>query len=599
MADLIRDAPLGQIVRYLTGNRVFQYEEEKADFVVPSLYANATTQKKSSAAQSVKSKKPVVHKESDSASSSSSSDDTDEIARTKSANLARSVSRASSRRAITLADLEKQFSAASTRQPTTPAPLEPEIREDGTIIVDWYTTSDPANPQNWTFGKKAVVLAQILLYTMAVYMGSAIYAPSIEGVMNQFGVSLGAASLGLSMYVLAYGIGPMLFSPLSEIPIVGRSPPYTVSYAIFVILLVPSALVDNFAGLIALRFLQGFFGSPCLATGGASIADIYSIVKLPYGVSLWTLAATCGPSFGPIISGFSVAAKNWRWSMWEMLWMNGPIFLSMFFLLPETSSANILLRRAQRLRKLTGNPNLKSQSEIDQAQMTARDITIEALWRPLQLMLLDPAIAFTAIYTALVYGIYYSFFEAFPIVFGGMHGFNLGQTGLMFLSVAVGVVLAVVWYWWYIHTIVEPAMLSSGLGAPERYLIPGLFYTFLIPIGLFIFAWTARPDIHWIAPCVGIAISTIGINLVIQSLFMYLPMVYPQLVASLFAGNDLARSSLAAGAIHFSTPMFKGMGVDKAVSLLAGLTLACSGGIYVLYFFGASLRARSRFAAKN
>ena len=69
----------------------------------------------------------------------------------------------------------------------------------------------------------------------------------------------------------------MLFSPLSEIPVIGRNPPYVASFAIFVILCVPTALVDNFAGLLVLRFLQGFLGSPCLATGGASMGDMVSL----------------------------------------------------------------------------------------------------------------------------------------------------------------------------------------------------------------------------------------------------------------------------------------------------------------------------------
>lgn len=465
-------------------------------------------------------------------------------------------------------------------------------------MVDWYATDDPDNPQNWTFGKKAIVLAQILIYTMGVYMGSAIYSPSIAGVMERFGVEIGAASLGLSMYVLAYGIGPLLFSPLSEIPIIGRNPPYIVSYAIFVILLVPTALVENFAGLIVLRFLQGFFGSPCLATGGATLQDVYSLVKLPYVLSLWAFAATCGPALGPIISGFSVAAKNWRWSLWEMLWMNGPIFLVLFFFLPETSSANILLRRAQRLRKLTGDENLKSQSEIDQAKMTPRDVAVEALWRPFQLMLLDPSIAFTAVYTAIVYGIFYSFFEAFPLVYNNMYGFNLGELGLTFLSVTVGVVISVAWYWWYIYFRVEPDIRANGLGNPERRLIPALFVTFFVPIGLFIFGWTSRPEIHWIVSCIGIVITSIGIFLIIQCIFLYLPLVYPQYAASLFAGNDFARSALAAGAIHFAYPLFHNLGVDRGISLLGGLTVGCSFGVYILFFFGAKLRAKSRFAAK-
>ena len=79
--------------------------------------------------------------------------------------------------------------------------------------------------------------------------------------------------------------------------------------------------VENFPGLIVLRFLLGFFGSPCLATGGASLQDIFSLIKMPYVMSTWALAATCGPALGPIISGFSVVAENWRWSQWELLWL--------------------------------------------------------------------------------------------------------------------------------------------------------------------------------------------------------------------------------------------------------------------------------------
>jgi DHA1 family multidrug resistance protein-like MFS transporter len=618
MADLIRDAAFGQIVRFITRNRLLQYPEERPDFVLPSYYyqdnekvnqgripetPSAVETEAPRTEEVVNTSQTTLARDkiSDDAASSSTSD-LSEIERIKTEHSTHSnrpqLSRpASLYKPVTITDLEQQFSRASVERHVS-RPIAPEKLDDGTILVDWYTTDDPANPQNWTFGKKAVVLSQILIYTMAVYMGSAIYSPSIGGVMQRFGVSLGSASLGLSMYVLAYGVGPLLFSPLSEIPIIGRNPPYIISYAIFVILLVPTALVDNFSGLIALRFLQGFFGSPCLATGGATLQDIYSLIKLPYAFTLWALAATCGPALGPIISGFSVQAENWRWSMWEMLWMNGPVFLVLFFFLPETSSANILLRRAQRLRKITGNTRIRSQSEIDQSNLTARAITIEALWRPFQLVLLDPSIAFTAVYTALVYGIFYSFFEAFPLVYNGMYGFNLGEMGLTFLSVTVGVIFSIAWYWWYIYFRVEPEIRAHGMPVPERRLIPALVVTFFVPIGLFIFAWTSRPDIHWIASCIGIVITTIGIFLIIQCIFLYLPMVYPQYAASLFAGNDFIRSSLAAGAIHFSYPMFHNLGVDKGVTLLAGLTVGCSIGVYVLYFFGAKLRARSRFAAK-
>ena len=270
-------------------------------------------------------------------------------------------------------------------------------------------------------------------------------------------------------------------------PVIGRNPPYMITFALFVILIIPSAVVDNFAGLIVLRFLQGFFGSPCLATGGASLQDMFSLIKIPYVLTLWAFSATCGPALGPVISGFSIPVEGWRWFAWEMLWLSGPIWILLFFALPETSPSNILLRRANRIRKRTGMTHFRAQSEIDQANIKLRDLMIESLWRPIQIMILDPAVAFTGVYTSLIYGIYFSFFECFPIVYIGMYGFNLGQMGLTFLSITVGVILAILMYWAYIWYVVEPDLRKNGLGAPEKRLVPALAASFLLPIGLFIF----------------------------------------------------------------------------------------------------------------
>lgn len=111
-------------------------------------------------------------------------------------------------------------------------------------------------------------------------------------------------------------------------------------------------------------------------------------------------------------------------------------------------------------------------------------------------------------------------------------------------------------------------------------------------------AWTSRADVHWIGSLIGVVIFTIGVFIIIQCIFMYLPLTYPMYGASLFAGNDFARSTLACGAIHFSSPMFHNLGIGPGVSLLGGLTCGGVVGVFVLYIFGHKLRARSRFAAK-
>ena len=52
---------------------------------------------------------------------------------------------------------------------------------------------------------------------------------------------------------LGYGLGPMLWSPMSEIPQVGRNPVYIATLAVFVVLQVPTALAVNFGMLLAFR----------------------------------------------------------------------------------------------------------------------------------------------------------------------------------------------------------------------------------------------------------------------------------------------------------------------------------------------------------
>ena len=602
MSDLIREAPLGQLIRFITKNKVLQYPEEKPDFQLPEAY------------NTVLNNGGLTEK--DQRSDHSSDDEAKEAEALGEPHMP-GLQHYITTRSIKEGDLERNVSLTRTRTRESTMPYSPDRlaveqelavertksiaiaptkTADGRILVDWYTTDDPANPQNWSLKKKNFVSLILSLYTFAVYTGSAIYTPSEPGVMSQFGVSATRASLPLSLYVLAYGIGPLIFAPMSEVPLIGRAPVYSASFGIFVILSIPTPLVNNFAGLLVLRFLQGFFGSPCLANGGATMQDMYSFLYLPYAITVWVSAAYSGPALGPLLSGFAVTAKGWRWSLWEILWIAGPVFILMFLLMPETSTPNILLRRARRLRALTSDSRLMSQSEIDQSGLKPSKIAIDAFIKPLEITIKDPAIAFVNLYTALVYGIYYSFFEVFPIVYPEFYGFSAGIIGVVFTCILVSCVIGVLIYCAYLYFYLIPDIMAHGLRAQEHRLQPALLAAFGPPIGLFIFAWTARPDITFIASVIGITVYGASVFVVMQCIFVYVPMSYPQYAASLFAGNDFFRSALACGSILFARPLFLNLGVDKGVTLLACLSTLGIVGMFVLYFMGAKLRARSKFA---
>jgi DHA1 family multidrug resistance protein-like MFS transporter len=234
------------------------------------------------------------------------------------------------------------------------------------------------------------------------------------------------------------------------------------------------------------------------------------LLKLPYALTAWVAAAFCAPALGPLLSGFAVMAKGWRWSLWEALWMSAPVFVFMFISMPETSAANILLRRAKRLRKLTGRTDLRSQSEIDQGNTTMSKIIADQMIKPTEIFLRDPAVFFTNVYTSLIYGIYYSYFEAFPLVYIGIYGFNIGQLGVVFLCIIVGCFIGSGIYVSYVYFYLEPDIKKNGLRPQEHRLVPALFSSVLLPVGMFWFAWTAKESIHWIVSIIGLTFFAIG-----------------------------------------------------------------------------------------
>ncbi|KAJ5767111.1 uncharacterized protein N7511_004727 [Penicillium nucicola] len=578
MEAVIREAPFGQLVRYLTKNKYFQYPEEKADFKLPDTWLQLLNESNPSN-NTFDDKRTEAEAENGHFSPGSS----ELISRTSSTTIPFTEARL---------EADEQHEIEKIKS----IPIAPKKTKDGAILVDWYYTDDAENPHNWSNKKRALITTLICLYTFVVYTTSAIYTSSTQGIMKDFGVDTVLATLGLSLYVLGYGIGPLVFSPLSEIPVIGRNPVYIITMFLFVIISIPTAFVGNFPGLMVLRFLQGFFGSPCLASGGASIGDLYSLMALPYAMMAWVSAAYCGPALGPLLSGFAVPVKGWRWSLFESIWASAPVFVLMFMFLPETSSATILLRRARRLRKIHNSERFLSQSEIDQRNMRVSDVAVDALIKPLEITIKDPAVLFVQIYTAIIYGIYYSFFEVFPLVYPVDYGMNLGQIGLVFLCIMVSCILGILLYVGYIHYWMNPRIRRLGFPAQEERLIPALLASFGPTIGLFVFAWTARASIHWIVPTIGITIYGATVFIVMQCIFVYIPLSYPKYAASLFAANDFFRSALACGSVLFAHPLFGNLGVARGTSLLGGLSVIGIIGIWLLYFYGARLRALSKFA---
>ncbi|KAJ5609894.1 MFS general substrate transporter [Penicillium herquei] len=473
--------------------------------------------------------------------------------------------------------------------------LDDRNGDQNVLLVGWYGPDDPENPQNWSNTTKHLIAFQMCVLNFAVYIASSIYTPGEPYLMDEFGVSKTVAILGLSLFTLGYGFGPMLWSPLSEMPKLGRSGIFFWTLLAFIIFQLPVGLAPNVVVFLVFRFVTGFCGSPCLATGGGTITDIYEPTKVPYLLCIWSSAGVCGPVFGPIIGGFVAPAKGWRWTIWCFTWLCSAVLIVMFFLLPETSSANILYNRAKRLRKATQNNRLKSQADIDTENHTAKDHLI-LLSRAFTLTFFEPIVLLMNLYAGLLYGVLFTWFESFPIVFGDIYGFDSGQQGLVFIGILVFAAISVICLLTWIRLQLVPKLKSDNF-KPEMVLPPTFIGCFALPICLFLFGWTSRASVPWIVPVICSGLFSIGVVSLFNSLFNYLGITYARYAASIFAGSALFRASFGASFPLFATPLFDNLGIGPGNSLLGGIAVLFIPVPFIFYHYGERIRRWSKHAS--
>jgi MFS transporter, DHA1 family, multidrug resistance protein len=260
-----------------------------------------------------------------------------------------------------------------------------------------------------------------------------------------------------------------------------------------------------------------------------------------------------GPTMGPLLGGFAAQANGWEWPIWILMWLSGGTLIVLFFLMPETSSANILYRRTQRLRKQTGNTKLKCEPELIGESMTGKDIALMVLIRPFTLTFTEPICFFLNLYIALIYALMYMWFESFPIVFLGIYHFTPGTLGLAFLGILFGVLFVLPLFCVWFQRYVEPEFDERGVIQPEKRLPASFVGAFCIPICLFWFGWASRESVHWVVPIIGTSFFGIGAFLMFMSVLSYLSDAYPMYIASVLASNDLIRSGFGAAFPLFAT----------------------------------------------
>ncbi|KAL2756025.1 hypothetical protein ACRALDRAFT_1042925 [Sodiomyces alcalophilus JCM 7366] len=458
--------------------------------------------------------------------------------------------------------------------------------------------ADPMCPRSMSKARKWIIVIIVSLGSFCVTAASSIYSSTYAQMNAEFGTSRIVATLGLSLFVLGISFGPMLLSPLSEF--YGRRPIYIIAWSMYLIWTVVSAVSKNIETMLVSRFFTGLSGSAFLAVSGGTVGDLFNRQELQAPMIIWSLTPFCGPALGPTIGGFINYFTHWRWTYYVLIIWDFVMLVAIACLVPETYHPVVLRNKARKIRKETGDDRWKAPMENTNKSIP-RTIGLSLL-RPFQLLFHEMMVLNLCVLTAILLGVLYLFFGAFPLVFTNTHGFNLWQVGLTFNGMIVGMVIAAASdpVWQRIRdglvARLERESGTQGGSEPEFRLPPVICGSVLVTIGLFMFGWTLFPWVHWIAPIIGSAVFGAGTLLVFSGVFTFLVDAYPMYAASALAANAFTRCLFAAAFPLFGNQMYEALGYPWATSVLAFATLAMLPFPYIFFKYGKRIRGQSRFA---
>ena len=343
-----------------------------------------------------------------------------------------------------------------------------------------------------------------------------------------------------------------MWGPFSEL--YGRKIPLFTGYLIFAIFQIPVAVAQNLETIFICRFLGGVFGCAPLAVVGGALADFWGPVDRGIAIVIFGSATFIGPVAGPIVGSFITTSHlGWRWTAYITAIMAAFFGVIGFILIPETYAPVLMQRRAKKLRYQT--KNWAFHSKLDEQQVDLKAIATKYLARPFKMLFLEPILVLITMYMALVYGIIYLFFEAYPIAFSEIRGWSEGVGALPFLAITVGVILGGCVVAYTSKTRYARKLKQTGRVVPEERLIPMIIGGAVFPVGMLWFAWTSSKDINpWPQIIAGVPIG-MGVLLIFLQGFNYIIDVYLMNANSAIAANTLIRSSLGAGFPLFATGM--------------------------------------------
>ncbi|KAI9172684.1 Major facilitator superfamily multidrug transporter mdrA [Paramyrothecium foliicola] len=449
---------------------------------------------------------------------------------------------------------------------------------------------DPDNPQSWSPTYRAWVMGTVAFSAWIVVLYSTSYMSCVPGLEAEFRASSLDATMGMTTYLVGLAFGSLFTAPISEL--YGRRIVYLVCLCIWTLLVIPCGLAHSLSAIIASRFCGGIFAAAMVSNGPGSIVDVSKPDQLALGMSLYSLGPFSGPVLGPLIGGVVFEYLGRRWTNWIIIIL-GCVGILMMSTVKETYTPEILRRKVAQLRRETKDDRWWCQYDRD---VSAFGSIKGNLCRPIVLFFTEPMVWFINVWNAIVYGILYLCFVAYPVVFAKHRGWGPTLSGMSYLGIGLGILIPIVMEP-FIRRMINsrPCDPVTGRPVPEVVALVMAIGSLLSPIGQFGFAWTCLPtSIHWIVPLLfGIPFGA-GNTLSFIYSSSYLGRAYGIYAASALASNAVIRSIFGAVLPLAATKMYTTMSPQIAGTVCGAMLVMMIPIPFVFWRYGHRIRERSK-----
>ncbi|RHZ60793.1 putative MFS transporter [Aspergillus thermomutatus] len=467
---------------------------------------------------------------------------------------------------------------------------------------------------------RRVRYAALLTVNVFVFMGnmySSGIATGFESLAQDLHLPFAKLADLISYSVLAMGLANIFWMPLALC--FGKRPIVLVSMAMFVTGVIWTSVAKDYNSLMGARVFASFGYGSIESLGPSILADIFYERNYASAMATYAFFLSGGSQIGPVIAGYLVASKGWRWFFYLCLILAAVNFVTTFFLLPETlyeaecgtegEPQGDLEKDTQRhIEAVSSRLNSDAFSyaaywkglfRVGISQEARRKGVLKFLGYAFALplpMILIPGVLLASIMYGVVLGAVVSISTLAPTLFSPPpYLFTSADLGLFTLSSFIGIVVA--------FPIAGPLTDSlsqwlrrrnNNVHKPEHRL-PALLFPFLVcPVGLIIFGYTVAHQQHYVGPAAGAAMSSAALTLVPSVMLSYVVDSYPHTSGEALVLVNASKNVVAFGLAKGSYSWMAREGVDKMFYEFAGIQWAAIALALPLYYAGPWIRARTQ-----